>query len=136
MSSTSLTSTIHSTEIRKNSVSSWNSDSAAIHWRQLVEMGVPVREARAFANAIAKYYAAKQAKARQQSIRARELLPVYWRRLIEVGMPIDVARRVAEAVAWLDAAQRPLTPYQKRLIGQYCVMVCRAELWRSGMLLN
>lgn len=99
-------------------------------------MGVPVRDAKAFASAITKYYAAKQAKARQQSIHARELLPVYWRRLIEVGMPIDIARRVAEAVAWLDAAQRPLTPQQKMLIGQYCVMVCRAELWRAGMLLN
>lgn len=109
---------------------------AMVRWQKLVELGLPVSEAKAFSKAIAQYYAMQQAKSRQQSLQARELIPVYWRRLIEVGMPINAARLVAEAIAWLDIAQKPLTRPQKKLIGQYCVLVCRAELWRSGMLLE
>ncbi|GAB4374961.1 MAG: hypothetical protein Kow00121_20070 [Elainellaceae cyanobacterium] len=113
-----------------------HSSKTTISWQQLVEFGVPAKKARAFAKAIEKYYASQHVVQQRRSIEVRKLIAVYWRKLIEVGIPIDDAHRVAEAIAWLDAAQKALTPAQKRLIRYYCVMICRAELWRSGMLLQ
>lgn len=112
-----------------------NAEPVAVSWQKLMELGLPAREARVFSRAIAKYYAVKQAKVRQQSLQVRQLIPVYWRRLIEAGLPIEDARTIADAIAWFDVAEKPLTHWHKTLIEQYCVMVCRAELWRSGMLL-
>lgn len=112
------------------------SESIEVPWRHLVQLGVPAQEAKALARAVAKYYAVKQAKNQLQSTHVRERLPVYWRRLIEAGMPIDDARIAAEAIAWFDTAQKPLTQSQKVLVSRYSALVCRAELWRSGMLLQ
>lgn len=65
----------------------------------------------------------------------REIAPVYWRKLIEVGVPIDVAHILAFAIARYDLAKRVPDGAQQMLISQYSRFICRAELWRSQMLL-
>ena len=66
----------------------------------------------------------------------REIVPIYWRRLIEVGIPIDAAQMIAWAIARYDKAKKLPPHQQQRLIRQYCHFICRAELWRSGLLLD
>jgi hypothetical protein len=65
----------------------------------------------------------------------REMVPVYWRKLIELGVPIDEAHDIAEAIARYDAAKKRPNRNQKELIKRYCPTICRAELWRSNLLL-
>lgn len=65
----------------------------------------------------------------------REVTPVYWRQLIEVGVPIDVAQIIAWAIARYDIGRRLPEPQQLALIQHYCRYLCRANLWRSRLLL-
>lgn len=66
---------------------------------------------------------------------ARQLAHVYWKRLVKAGVPIDDAVMIAIAIARFDVvSKRPRAKY-RNLIGRYCPMVCRAELWRPGLLL-
>lgn len=65
----------------------------------------------------------------------QELLPLYWQRLVEQGVPIKVARVIAEAIAHYDSTSRAPTSQQQQLIYHYCRFICRAQLWRSRLLL-
>lgn len=65
----------------------------------------------------------------------RDLLPLYWQQLVEQGVPLKAARIIAEAIANYDSTSRPPTPLQQQLIRHYCRFVCRAQLWRSRLLL-
>jgi hypothetical protein len=73
-------------------------------------------------------------KVGRKPIGARELVPVYWRKLIEVGVPIDAAKAIAWAIVRFDAAQILPSHEQQQLLTQYCRFICRAGLWRSGLL--
>jgi hypothetical protein len=65
---------------------------------------------------------------------ARKLAKIYWRRLIKLGVPIEDAMYIAIAIARFDVAnKKPRTKY-RNLIGRYCPYICRAELWRPGLL--
>jgi hypothetical protein len=109
---------------------------SALPWQHLVELGIPAQDAKGIIKAINPDQAVQTANLLQRSLRSRELMPIYWRKLIEVGIPISPARIVAEGIARFDTLGQPLTSPQKKLICQYSALVCRAELWRSGMLLS
>ena len=65
---------------------------------------------------------------------ARKLAAVYWRRLVRLGVPVDDAMYIAIAIAKFDVTNKqPRTKY-RNLIGRYCSHICRAELWRPGLL--
>lgn len=68
--------------------------------------------------------------------RTREMTPTYWRQLIEAGVPLETARIIAWIIARYDAAKRLPNASQVTLLSQYCPMICRAGLWRSGLLLD
>lgn len=71
-----------------------------------------------------------------QRNRIRKIRPVYWRRLVEVGVPVQVADVIAKAIAQYDASRQQPNPVQQHLIREYCRFVCRAELWRSQLLVE
>jgi hypothetical protein len=76
-----------------------------------------------------------QAPQRVRRIAIREIVPIYWRRLIEVGVPINAAKVIAWAIARYDVVHKVPEPGQQVLISQYCRFICRAQLWRSDLLL-
>ncbi|NER00043.1 MAG: hypothetical protein F6K30_25645 [Cyanothece sp. SIO2G6] len=78
----------------------------------------------------------QQIKRMWQRNRIREMRPVYWRRLVEVGVPVQVADVLAKAIAQYDASRRLPNTVQQHLISEYCRFVCRAELWRSQLLIG
>lgn len=88
-------------------------------WRKLMVLGVSLDDARRIA----------------VNLIIREVVPVYWRKLIELGVPIDEAHDIAEAIARYDTAKKRPNRDQKELIKRYCPNICRAELWRSKLLL-
>ncbi|MBD1869122.1 hypothetical protein H6F95_17840 [Cyanobacteria bacterium FACHB-471] len=88
-------------------------------WRKLMILGVSLDDAKRIAI----------------NLIVREIVPVYWRKLIELGVPINEAHDIAEAIARYDAAKKRPNHEQKELIKRYCPTICRAELWRSKLLL-
>lgn len=68
--------------------------------------------------------------------RVRRTLPIYWRKLVEVGVPVDVANVIAKAIAQYDAVRQMPTSNQQHLINEYCRYICRADLWRSQLLIS
>ena len=59
----------------------------------------------------------------------------YWQQLIQTGIPKQEARAIAVAIAKYDISQRPPHDLQKQLICRYSAFICRANLWRGGLLL-
>lgn len=59
----------------------------------------------------------------------------YWQKLIREGVPKDEARKIAVAIAKFDVLDRVPSSEQKQLISQFSPSVCRAQLWRSHLLL-
>jgi hypothetical protein len=105
----------------------------ATYCQRLVELGMPVSEARKVARAVARDRIEKQAKMAQRLDQVRTLTPTYWRSLIELGVPIDEAKPIAEAIAEYDVLATVPTATQKALMQKYCRFLCRAGLWRSPL---
>ncbi|NER79673.1 MAG: hypothetical protein F6K42_08835 [Leptolyngbya sp. SIO1D8] len=59
----------------------------------------------------------------------------YWQKLIREGVPREEAGKIAAAIAKFDLFARTPSSEQKRLISQFSPLVCRAQLWRSHLLL-
>lgn len=66
----------------------------------------------------------------------REVAPNYWRKLIEAGVPIEDAKFLAWTIARYDVAGRLPGRVQRCLIERHCRFICRAGLWRAGLLLD
>lgn len=66
--------------------------------------------------------------------RVRQTRPVYWRKLVEAGVPIHAADVIAKAIAQYDAVRQAPSSDQQTLINEYCRFICRANLWRSQLL--
>lgn len=73
-------------------------------------------------------------KSRAMTKPTREIFPVYWRKLIEVGVPIEAAKVIAWTIASYDRAQKTPPRHRQIIISHYCRFICRAELWRAGLL--
>ena len=67
--------------------------------------------------------------------RVRRTRPVYWRKLVEAGVPVHAADAIAKAIAQYDAVRKAPSSDQQDLINEYCRFICRANLWRSQLLM-
>ena len=65
----------------------------------------------------------------------RHLGIAYWQKLVREGVPRDEARAIATAIAKFDLLDRVPSAEQKQLISQFSRFVCRAQLWRSHLLM-
>jgi hypothetical protein len=92
----------------------------AFDWRELTALGISWEEARSIATTLI----------------TKQLMLRYWRRLLRADVPIDDARRIARAIAKFDQMELAPTLQQQTLIRHYCPAVCRAGLWRAGLLLQ
>ncbi len=59
----------------------------------------------------------------------------YWQKLVREGVPKDEARKIASASAKFELFEKPPSQDQKQLISQFSAFVCRAQLWRSDLLI-
>ena len=65
----------------------------------------------------------------------KELGITYWQKLVREGVPRDEAKKIATAIAKLELFAKPPSLAQKQLISQFSRFVCRAQLWRSDLLI-
>jgi len=65
----------------------------------------------------------------------KQLGVTYWQKLVREGVPKSEARIIAAAIAKYDLFARSPSSEQKNLISQFSRFVCRAQLWRSHLLL-
>lgn len=65
----------------------------------------------------------------------KELGITYWQKLVREGVPRDEAKKIATAIAKLELFAKPPSLEQKQLISQFSRFVCRAQLWRSDLLI-
>ncbi|MGF1524292.1 MAG: hypothetical protein ACFBSF_18380 [Leptolyngbyaceae cyanobacterium] len=59
----------------------------------------------------------------------------YWQKLVREGVPRLEAQHIAAAIAKFDLFERIPSLEQKHLISKFSASVCRAQLWRSHLLL-
>jgi hypothetical protein len=59
----------------------------------------------------------------------------YCQLLVKVGVPKRDAVKIAAAIAKFDIVHRQPSPEQRALIAQFSALICRAQLWRSHLLL-
>ncbi|MGD1941747.1 MAG: hypothetical protein ACFB0G_10580 [Leptolyngbyaceae cyanobacterium] len=59
----------------------------------------------------------------------------YWQKLVREGVPKDEARKIASAIAKFELFDKPPSPDQKQLISRFSAFICRAQLWRSDLLI-
>ncbi|MFG6101521.1 hypothetical protein U2F10_04670 [Leptothoe sp. EHU-05/26/07-4] len=71
----------------------------------------------------------------KQFLKIKEVGSSYWQQLIHIGIPKQHARSIAVAIAKYDIAQCQPQELQRQLICHYSAFVCRANLWRPGLLL-
>lgn len=72
----------------------------------------------------------------KQARKIKEIGAAYWQQLIQIGVPKQDARAIAVAIAKYDVIQSHPRDMQKQLICHYSAFVCRAKLWRAGLLLT
>ncbi|MEB3269780.1 MAG: hypothetical protein VKJ09_14650 [Leptolyngbya sp.] len=60
----------------------------------------------------------------------------YCQILVKVGVPKPEAVKIAAAIAKFDIVNRQPSPEQRELIAQFSALICRAQLWRSHLLLS
>ena len=71
----------------------------------------------------------------KQLLKIKQIGSSYLQQLIRIGIPTQDARAIAVAIARYDIAQHHPQDLQRQLICQYSAFVCRANLWRPGLLL-
>ena len=71
----------------------------------------------------------------KQLLKIKQIGSGYLQQLIRIGIPIQDARTIAVAIARYDVDHHHPQDLQRQLICQYSAFVCRANLWRPGLLL-
>ncbi len=65
----------------------------------------------------------------------RSLSIIYWQKLVREGVPKSEAQTIAKAIVKYELfSQRP-SPEHQHLISRFSALLCRAQLWRSDLLL-
>ncbi|NJL85697.1 MAG: hypothetical protein HC886_06500 [Leptolyngbyaceae cyanobacterium SM1_1_3] len=72
----------------------------------------------------------------EQNAYVKQIGIAYWMKLVREGVPKSDARTIAAAIAKYDVAKRPPSSEQKALIVHYSPLICRAQLWRTSLLLD
>jgi hypothetical protein len=73
--------------------------------------------------------------AAENSYFPRQVRVFYWQKLVREGVPKPEAKAIATVIAHFDISHKQPSSAQKRLIAQYSAGICRAQLWRSALLL-
>ncbi len=71
----------------------------------------------------------------KQVLKIKQVGSSYLQQLLHMGIPMEAARTIAVAIAKYDVAQCRPQDTQRQLISHYSAFVCRANLWRPGLLL-
>lgn len=74
--------------------------------------------------------------AEESSYFPRQVRVFYWQKLVREGVPKPEAKVIATAIANFDISHKQPPSAQRRLIAQYSAGICRAQLWRSALLLS
>ncbi|NEQ31834.1 MAG: hypothetical protein F6K04_12655 [Leptolyngbya sp. SIO4C5] len=72
----------------------------------------------------------------EQNAYIKQIGIAYWMKLVREGIPKTDARTIAAAIAKYDVAKRLPSLEQKELIVHYSPLICRAQLWRTRLLLT
>ncbi|MEO1095538.1 MAG: hypothetical protein AAFX01_11630 [Cyanobacteria bacterium J06638_28] len=59
----------------------------------------------------------------------------YWQKLVREGVPKQEAQAIAAAIAKFDLFERRPSHPQQQIISQFSALICRAQLWRSELLM-
>lgn len=70
----------------------------------------------------------------KQVLKIKQMGSGYLQQLLTIGIPLEAARSIAVAIAKYDVAQCRPHDLQRQLICHYSAFVCRANLWRPGLL--
>lgn len=65
----------------------------------------------------------------------RSLSIIYWQKLVREGVPKDEACKIAKAIVKFELFAQPPSIEHKQLISRFSALLCRAQLWRSDLLL-
>lgn len=65
----------------------------------------------------------------------RSLSIIYWQKLVREGVPRREAQSIAKAIVKYELFAQPPSQEHKQLISQFSALLCRAQLWRSDLLL-
>lgn len=75
-----------------------------------------------------------EAKQVAKNLAVRQLTKLYSPHLRRNGIDMQDATDVANAIAYYDTFGHLRDVHQQALLNQYCVALCRANLWRSELL--
>jgi len=65
----------------------------------------------------------------------RSLTIIYWQKLVREGVPKKEAQTIAKAIAKFELFAQPPSRDHKQVISRFSPLLCRAQLWRSDLLL-
>ncbi|MEM1310767.1 MAG: hypothetical protein AAGF98_14965 [Cyanobacteria bacterium P01_H01_bin.153] len=65
----------------------------------------------------------------------RSLSIIYWQKLVREGVPKKEAQALAKAIVKFELFAQSPSQEHKQLISRFSALLCRAQLWRSDLLL-
>lgn len=65
----------------------------------------------------------------------RSLSIIYWQKLVREGVPRQEAQTLAKAIVKFELFGYPPSREHKQTISRFSALLCRAQLWRSDLLL-
>jgi hypothetical protein len=66
----------------------------------------------------------------------RSLRIIYWQKLVRERVPKTEAQEIAKAIVKLELFAQSPSPKHKQLISRFSASLCRAQLWRSDLLIS
>lgn len=65
----------------------------------------------------------------------RSLSIIYWQKLVREGVPRKEAQIIAKAIVKFELFAQTPSQEHKQIISRFSALLCRAQLWRSDLLL-
>lgn len=94
------------------------SGASCLEWRTVMALGLSEAEAKAVVKSLA----------------VHQLTKLYCLHLRKNGIRAQDTTQIAKAIAYYDTFGHLRDSQQQALLNQYCVELCRANLWRSELL--
>ena len=66
----------------------------------------------------------------------RSLSIIYWQKLVREGVPKTEAQDIAKAIVKFELFAQSPSQEHKQLISRFSALLCRAQLWRSDLLIS
>ena len=111
---------MHSTSDPQNPSSCFpfGNSASCLEWRTVMALGLSEAESKALVKSLA----------------VHQLMKMYRLHLLKHGINAQDAADIASAIAYYDTFGHLRNSQQQALLNQYCVELCRANLWRSELL--